>query len=64
LDGQLSLSDCVAAVQQATRHYAKRQLTWFGGQPIFQRLNLSLLKDQPAAVDWILQKISLLPSLE
>ena len=64
LAGELSLPECVAAIQQATRRYAKRQLTWFGRQPTFERLNLSLLKDHPAAVDWILQKISLLPPLE
>jgi tRNA dimethylallyltransferase len=34
---------CVAAIQQATRRYAKRQLTWFRGQTNFQPLNLSLL---------------------
>jgi tRNA dimethylallyltransferase len=34
---------CVAAIQQATRRYAKRQLTWFRRQTNFQPLNLSLL---------------------
>lgn len=29
LTGEKSLDDCVAAVKQATRRYAKRQLTWF-----------------------------------
>jgi len=29
LHGQCSVSDAVAQVQQASRHYAKRQLTWF-----------------------------------
>jgi tRNA dimethylallyltransferase len=29
LDGQLNREACVAAIQQATRQYAKRQLTWF-----------------------------------
>jgi tRNA A37 N6-isopentenylltransferase MiaA len=54
----------VAAIQQATRRYAKRQLTWFRRQLSFEPLNLSLLKDHAAAVDWILQKVSLLPPLE
>jgi tRNA dimethylallyltransferase len=32
LDGELSLEDAVAAAQQATRNYAKRQGTWFRRQ--------------------------------
>ncbi|MGE5561264.1 MAG: tRNA (adenosine(37)-N6)-dimethylallyltransferase MiaA [Chloroflexota bacterium] len=29
INGDASLADCVAALKQATRRYAKRQLTWF-----------------------------------
>jgi tRNA dimethylallyltransferase len=29
LDGNKSLEDCVSHLKQATRRYAKRQLTWF-----------------------------------
>ena len=43
LDGQVSIVQCVAAIQQATRRYAKRQLTWFRRQTNFQALNLSVL---------------------
>ena len=57
LGGMIGSSDCIAEMQQATRRYAKRQLTWFRRQPIFEPLNLSLLKDHAAAVDWILQKV-------
>ncbi len=64
LEGRMSEAECVAAIQQATRRYAKRQLTWFRRQPTLEPLNLSLLKDHSAAVDWILQKVSLLPPLE
>lgn len=64
LEGKISSSECVASIQQATRRYAKRQLTWFRRQPNFEPLNLSLLKDHAAAVDWILQKVALLPPLE
>jgi tRNA dimethylallyltransferase len=38
-----STAQCVAAIQQATRRYAKRQLTWFRRQTNFQSLNLSEL---------------------
>jgi tRNA dimethylallyltransferase len=45
LDGKMSILQCVAAIQQCTRRYAKRQLTWFGRQTNFQALNLSLLSN-------------------
>ena len=60
----MSEAECIAAIQQATRRYAKRQLTWFRRQLTLESLNLSLLKDHSAAVDWILQKVSLLRPLE
>jgi tRNA dimethylallyltransferase len=56
LEKKMSEAGCIAAIQKATRQYAKRQLTWFRGQTTFEPLNLSLLKDHAAAVDWILQK--------
>ena len=47
-----SISQCIAAIQQATRRYAKRQLTWFRRQTNFSPLNLSLLTHSEA-VKWI-----------
>jgi tRNA dimethylallyltransferase len=41
LDGKMSILQGVAAIQQATRRYAKRQLTWFRRQTNFESLNLS-----------------------
>jgi tRNA dimethylallyltransferase len=49
---------CVAAIQQATRRYAKRQLTWFRRQTNFQPLNLSVLS-HVESVKWISQKARL-----
>jgi tRNA dimethylallyltransferase len=43
LDGKMSVLQCIAQIQQATRRYAKRQLTWFRRQTNFQSLNLSVL---------------------
>jgi len=40
--GQVSEPDAIASIQQATRQYAKRQLTWFRRQTNFEPLNLSL----------------------
>ena len=31
--GELTLEEAIAAGQQATRNYAKRQYTWFSHQP-------------------------------
>ena len=50
LDGKMSISQCVAAIQQATRRYAKRQLTWFRRQTSFSPLNLSLLTHNEAMI--------------
>jgi tRNA dimethylallyltransferase len=55
LGGKMSISQCVAAIQQATRHYAKRQLTWFRRQTNFEPLNLSLLTHNEA-VKWLSQR--------
>jgi tRNA dimethylallyltransferase len=41
LDGQISRAECIAKIQQATRRYAKRQLTWFRHQTTFPELNLT-----------------------
>ncbi len=40
--GNISEAECIAQIQQATRRYAKRQLTWFQRQTNFEPLNLSL----------------------
>jgi tRNA dimethylallyltransferase len=53
--GNTSILQCVAAIQQATRRYAKRQLTWFRGQTSFEPLNLSLFSHNEA-VKWIRQR--------
>ena len=50
LNGKTSLSQCIAEIQQATRRYAKRQLTWFRRQTSFLPLNLSLLSHNEARI--------------
>jgi len=55
LEGKMSILQCVAAIQQSTRRYAKRQLTWFRRQTNFEPLNLSLLSHNEA-VKWILPR--------
>jgi tRNA dimethylallyltransferase len=56
LAGKKSLPQCIAEIQQATRHYAKRQLTWFRRQSNFLPLNLSFLTHNEA-VKWISLRI-------
>ena len=50
LSGEMSITQCVAAIQRATRRYAKRQLTWFRRQTNFSPLNLSLLSQNEAGI--------------
>lgn len=56
LAGKKSLQQCMAEIQQTTRRYAKRQLTWFRRQSNFCPLNLSFLSHNEA-VKWILLRL-------
>src|SRR4029077_6003822 len=56
LAGKKSIPQCIAEIQQATRRYAKRQLTWFRRQTNFLPLNLSFLTHKEAA-QWISLRI-------
>ncbi|MDE3254041.1 MAG: tRNA (adenosine(37)-N6)-dimethylallyltransferase MiaA [Bacteroidota bacterium] len=39
LDGKISLDEAIAQIKTHTRHYAKRQLTWFSKDPEIQWIN-------------------------
>ena len=56
LAGKKLIPQCIAEIQQATRRYAKRQLTWFRRQTNFLPLNLSFLTHNEA-VKWISLRI-------
>jgi tRNA dimethylallyltransferase len=56
--GEISEPDCIARIQQATRRYAKRQLTWFRRQDNFVPLNLSS-HGFPEAIESIAQNARL-----
>jgi tRNA dimethylallyltransferase len=56
LAGKKSLTQCITEIQQATRRYAKRQLTWFRRQTNFLPVNLSFLTHNEA-VKWISLRI-------
>jgi len=46
--GQSAREECIAKIQQATRRYAKRQLTWFRHQTSFPKLNLTQFSHREA----------------
>ena len=56
--GKISEQECIARIQQATRRYAKRQLTWFRRQTNFSPLNLSH-HGRAAAIELILREARL-----
>ncbi len=56
--GEISEKNCIAQIQQATRRYAKRQLTWFRRQTSFSPLNLSRY-GHAEAIEWILREARL-----
>jgi tRNA dimethylallyltransferase len=58
LAGRISELKCIASIQQATRRYAKRQLTWFRRQTSFEPLNLSHTGSSEA-IEWIARKARL-----
>lgn len=60
LAGQVSLEDTLAAIQQATRHYAKRQITWFRRERCFQTICLDSV---PAAEYALPHLLELFPCL-
>jgi tRNA dimethylallyltransferase len=55
LTGEMRLQDARDRIQQATRRYAKRQLTWFRREPNVQWLQGfgNEAQVQRAALEWI-----------
>lgn len=51
ITGQLALEAAIAAIQQATRHYAKRQLTWFRRETWMQHLDATKREPEEIARD-------------
>ena len=53
LAGEMTRDECVAAIRQATRRYAKRQTTWFRREAAFREVNLSPIEDMTALAEEI-----------
>jgi tRNA dimethylallyltransferase len=51
LEGKLSLADAIAAIQQSTRHYAKRQTTWWRHQGSWQNFKTNDMAGVIKAID-------------
>lgn len=45
LDGERPLEECIEKLKQATRNYAKRQLTWFGKMPDLHKIPVEETED-------------------
>ena len=56
LNGEITQAECLAQIQQATRQYSKRQITWFKRETAFEPVNLSGFSDLKHAVNWIVEK--------
>jgi tRNA dimethylallyltransferase len=56
LAGKINDDECITLVQQATRRYAKRQLTWFRREPFFESINLSQNTDLESAIAKIVRR--------
>jgi tRNA dimethylallyltransferase len=62
LAGRMTQSECIAQIQQQTRNYAKRQLTWFRKEPAFQMIELSNHESFEAVLNRLVTALS--PSSE
>lgn len=55
--GTVSLAACIAAIQQATRRYAKRQMTWFRRESSLQLLDVSSIDDLHSLADTLAKTV-------
>lgn len=58
LAGEIGEQQCIVRIQQATRRYAKRQMTWFRRETGFEPLNLTAFPDSESVLNSILEKAS------
>ena len=60
LNGECTLEEAIAAMQQSSRHYAKRQMTWFKRETGFKTMEMNADMKMHNAVDTVL---AIFPSL-
>ena len=54
LAGERTVEQCIESISQASRRYAKRQLTWFKKEPGFQMVCLKQAEDTDSVIMRIL----------
>jgi tRNA dimethylallyltransferase len=57
LRGELEREDCIAAIQQATRQYAKRQMTWLRRETRLTPVDLSSVDDSDLLIERLAREI-------
>lgn len=57
LDGEISLEEAVYIVKRDTRHFAKRQLTWFRRQPDVIWIDRNILGSEEAMLEKMMQML-------
>ena len=58
LRGEMSLSECITAIQHASRKYAKRQMTWYRRETWLQKVDLSAMPDLPDQTNAVARLLS------
>jgi tRNA dimethylallyltransferase len=58
LDRETNRETCIARVQQLTRQYAKRQLTWFRRQIRLSEVNLTTISQRELLIDSLASRIA------
>ena len=53
ISGEMAQAECTAAIQQTTRRYAKRQMTWFRRESEFREISLTGLASGSSLADEI-----------
>ena len=56
LRGECSLSECKSLIQQNSRHYAKRQLTWFKREKNTIFVEAEHFQSREEEAEWIIEK--------
>ena len=56
LDGNMSLKECVDILKRDTRHFAKRQFTWFRREECTKWINKNDFKSETNIVDYIIKQ--------
>jgi len=63
LNGKLSFDEAVNLLKQRSRHYAKRQLTWFRKEPQIQWVDLTGLYDADKILEKLIEEVAILKTI-